>query len=575
MLFCYADIGTVSDIYSHQHSARYYMQSKKVTVNHRYLLLPLADAGGFFVSADTQQYLGIYQDGVKKQEYELVLSENPRAWSVLYLDAYQGQEIEIRVEGAHEEMIDLLKFSDVMEDQDTLYREEKRPLVHFSAMHGYMNDPNGLVYYRGTYHLFAQLNPYGFGPGNTHWMHAVSTDLVHWKELPYALLPDETGRMYSGGGIVDLENTSGMKEGEDDPVFLFYTAAGCKTRWSSGRYFEIAAAYSTDGGKTFKKYERNPLFAHRAFLNRDPKVLWNPLDREWMMLMYREGDRYTFFYSKNLLDWEEGQTVRGYCSAECPDMFYLDADGDPDKKKLILWFCADNYLVGQVKNRIFTPEQEIAEGPSHQVYPAHATNVRTTGGYASQTFTNLPGGRVVQLSWLMVRMSGTPFVSTMSIPNELKLVTTQKGYRLSVLPAEEVKNLAGSTFSLQGRGVEEFERLPANIFAPAMDIDLRLTLKPGQMHVFTVRGIMVVYDDRQKLLILPTGAFNVDHEEGHLHLRFIVDKTSVEIYTADGLFNTTVKTYAEMGPMDSYLKPLYVESNTGVDLRVTKLEKMW
>ncbi len=550
------------------------MKSRKFLADHKYLLLPLAKAGGWFLPQDQVQYIGLYTNGVLREEIETILSETPRTWGVLYLEAYRDEEIEIRMEGGDEEQIRLLRISDQMPDEDTLYHEPGRALVHFTPMRGFMNDPNGLLYYRGTYHLFAQLNPYGFGAGNTHWLHAVSSDLMHWEEKPYALLPDAGGRMYSGGGVVDLTNSSGMKTGEHDPIFLFYTDAGCKTRWSQGKYFTICAAVSLDGGARFTKYEGNPLFPHKSFLNRDPKVLRDPVNGEWIMMIYTDGDRYTLFFSKDLLHWEEGETIRGYCSAECPDLFWLDLDGDPEKRKLVLWFCADNYMIGQMKDRRFIRETEIIEGPSHQIFSDYPNLARTSGGYASQTFTNAPDGRVIQLSWLMTDPGNAPYVSTMSIPNELRLVSTAAGPRISVLPVQEVRQLAQNTFSFKNRGFEEFSRIPRDAFGESMDIRLRMTVREGQLLALSVRGILVVYDDRLKRLILPTGAYHIDLTDGHLDLRFITDRTSVEIYTADGLFNTTVKGMAP-SPFDLGIRHVFVEADTGIDVEVTKLNGIW
>ena len=186
------------------------MRCKTICANRNYLLIPVADSKGWFLPADQMQLLGVYRNGELLEEHEVILSPQPRCWSCLYLERYQDQELELRLEGGDESLIDLLELSDTLKDQETLYREFTRPFAHFTPMHGFMNDPNGLYYQDGVYHFFAQLNPYGFGVANTHWLHAVSRDLIHWEERPYALIPDASGRMYSGGGVVDWENTSGL-----------------------------------------------------------------------------------------------------------------------------------------------------------------------------------------------------------------------------------------------------------------------------------------------------------------------------------------------------------------------------
>ncbi|HWT73592.1 MAG TPA: glycoside hydrolase family 32 protein [Mobilitalea sp.] len=549
------------------------MKSLFIDADKKYLLLPIADEGGWFLPADKTQYLDIYENGVCVEEYELFLSRTPRCWSCLYLERYAGEKLEIRLEGGEEDLIDLLEVSDELKDHDTLYLEPERPFVHFTPMHGYMNDPNGLLYYCGTYHYFAQLNPYGFGMGNTHWMHAVSQDLLHWRELPYALFPDESGRMYSGGGVVDTENTSGMQCGRHSPIFLFYTAAGCKSRWSKGRYFEIAAAISTDGGKSFRKYDNNPLLSHISFLNRDPKVIWNPVEKEWIMMIYLESNRYHFFYSRNLLSWEPGQIVQADGCAECPDLFFVELDGNPQNTKLVLWFCTDSYRIGHLEGRKFVPEIDLIEGPSHQIFSAFSALARSTGGYAAQTFTGLPYGHTVQVSWLRMNTNQAPFVGCASIPNELQLITTEDGPRLTVFPIKEIKNMYKESFSFAGKGLEELERIPDCYLSESMDMTFRFTVKPDKLIAISVRGILMVYDPATGRLILPTGAFSVKTQKNLLELRVITDRCSMELYVSNGRFNTSINRMLD--PENTSVRPVLVDPGTGIDFEVHKLASMW
>lgn len=551
------------------------MRSKTIRADKRYLLLPIGDSGGWFLPVERTQYLGIYRNGELLEEHELILDREPRAWSCLYLDRYQGAELELRLEGGDESCIDLLEVSDTLKDRETLYREPTRPLAHITPMHGFMNDPNGLFWYKGDYHFFAQLNPYGFGVGNTHWMHAVSRDLVHWKELPYALLPDQEGRMYSGGGIVDWENRSGLGNGEEPPLFLFYTPAGSKTRWSRGRYFEIAAAYSLDGGKTFEKYAGNPVVPHISFMNRDPKVVWEPEGQNWVMAIFLDNSRYMLLYSKDLLHWEEGQVFSIQGAAECPDLFCLPLDGDPDRKKWVLWGSTDNYLVGRFEGRRFLPETEAVPGPIHSLYSAYSEFAHSPGGYAAQTFTGLPQGRVVQFSWMRTRVGSGPFSSCMSVPNQLGLVTTKQGPRLTLWPAEEVSALWGTSFSFENRGLEELERIPPSCMGEAMDMTFRLGITPGKVMALSVRGVLIVYDPASGRLLLPTGAYHLglDKEEKVLELRVITDRCSMEIYANGGLFNASIATVLD--PAKTQVFPVYLDPSIAADFEIHKLKSMW
>lgn len=546
------------------------MTTRRIKASGKYLLLPLADQKGWFPAPGTIQYLGLYQNGRLLEEYELSLSEKPRAWGVLYLERYAGQELELRLEGGEERLLELLEVSDRTRDA-ALYQEPERPLAHFTPMRGFMNDPNGLFYHRGEYHYFAQLNPYGFSTGNTHWLHAVSRDLIHWRELPYALLPDETGRMYSGGGVVDVDNTSGLGVGGEPPIFLFYTPAGSKTRWSRGRSFEIAVAVSTDGGRSFEKYPGNPIVPNLSFMNRDPKVVWT--GECWAMAIFLDNDRYMILYSDDLLHWEQGDELHIRGAAECPDLFALPLEGDPGQVKWVLWGSTDSYLVGRFHGRHFVPETDAVQGPSHRAYSAYSDSLRSPGGYAAQTFTGAPEGRVVQIAWVRVCPKSGPFVSCASLPVELTLRATEEGPRLFQQPIQEVGALYENTFEFKNRGLEEIERIPSQYLGEAMDIRFRFTVKPGKLIAISVRGMLIVYDPNTGRLLLPVGAYDIGPVGEELDLRVVTDRCSVEVFANEGRFGMAIA--AILDPNDISLRPVYLEAGIGIDLELHRLGNMW
>ena len=156
------------------------MRERRICADHRYLLVPVGRQKYNFVSTEGIQILQIFQGETLKEEYELTLDEAPRSWSPIFLERYpRGTELTLRLTGGNEALLDTLRLSDRYVDEPPIYREPLRPQCHFSPAHGFMNDPNGLLYYNGVYHYFSQLNPFGYTPCNTHWLHAVSRDLCH------------------------------------------------------------------------------------------------------------------------------------------------------------------------------------------------------------------------------------------------------------------------------------------------------------------------------------------------------------------------------------------------------------
>lgn len=463
--------------------------------------------------------------------------------------------------------------SDTLKDADILYQENNRPYIHLTPMHGFMNDPNGLLFYGGRYHYFAQLNPYGLGAGNTHWMHAVSDDLMNWTELPYALLPDDKGLVYSGSGVVDYHYTSGKQKNSHPPIFLFYTSAGSKSKWSRGKYFEIGIAISNDGGKTFIMYKDNPIINHISFMNRDPKVVWNPEEEYWIMALFLDNDRYMLLYSDDLFNWEKGQVIEIKGSAECPDIFRLPLDDDKDNYKWVLWGSTDNYLVGRIENKTFIAETDVIYGPSHMIVSAYSAFTSSSGGYAAQTYFGVPKGRIIQQSWIRTRVLEGPFSSCASIPNELKLVSTKNGPRISVYPVVEVREMYKESFSFKNRGLEELERIPTNYLAECMDMTFTFGIQNDKPIAVSVRGVLIVYNPKSNTLILPNGMFSLGPQTDKLEIRVITDRCSFELYTGDGLFNTVLNTILD--PSNIGIKVVSLDPATAVDFELHKLRNAW
>ncbi|MGA3025116.1 MAG: glycoside hydrolase family 32 protein [Bryobacteraceae bacterium] len=412
--------------------------------------------------------------------------------------------------------------------QQPPYREEYRPQFHFSAKTGWINDPNGLVYYKGEYHLFFQHNPFGLEWGNMTWGHAVSPDMVHWTQIENALQPDRMGTMFSGSAVVDHDNRAGFQKGEDKTIVLIYTAAGGTNPESKGQPYTQCLAYSNDRGRSWTKYAGNPVVPNIAGGNRDPRVVWHEGTRQWIMALYLEGSTYGFLASSNLRKWTILQQISVPGVGECPDFFEMPVENEPGVTRWV-WTGADaNYLVGSFDGRRFIPEvmtQPLSHGANY---------------YAVQTFSDLPRNRRVQMSWMKDgRYPGMPFNQQMSCPYELRLRRYgYNSYRLLALPIHEIEALREMPRSWKDLEVKPLEDPLAGITGDLWDI--RAEIAPGAAKEvgFKVRGWTVVYTAKEtpRDNVLSSGRFGSEMppRDGRVKIRILVDRTSVETFGNDG-----------------------------------------
>src|SRR5690606_29123867 len=386
-----------------------------------YLQLPVKNGA-------PKRLVELYAGDDKGRWLSIALAEGEADWyAYLDISPYRGTELELRVDAldAGSQTYSTVVQTDSMEQTRAVYREPLRGQFHFSPRHGWNNDPNGLAYYNGEYHLFFQHNPYGTGWGNMHWGHAVSTDLVHWKELGIALYPDTLGTMFSGGAVVDSINSSGL--GSRPPLVLFYTAA--ERSWTQG------LAYTADG-RTFHKLGM-PILEKITDGNRDPKVIWHELTKRGVMVHYgtEPEDKHAmhFFKSADLKSWTFASKVLGGKGNdrylfECPEFFELPVSGDPGVKKWVLIGANSQYAIGTFDGQRFIPEDE-------RLFSQHGRDY-----YAAQTFSNEPLGRRIEIGWWRTHTVGGngSFNQSMSIPMELSLRQTESGIRLFRSPVDEL-----------------------------------------------------------------------------------------------------------------------------------------
>ncbi|MBS1876162.1 MAG: glycoside hydrolase family 32 protein [Acidobacteria bacterium] len=408
------------------------------------------------------------------------------------------------------------------------YDEKLRPQFHFSPATGWTNDPNGLVFYKGQYHLFFQHNPFDVKWGNMTWGHAVSTDMVHWKQGDNVLLPDKLGTMFSGSAVVDWTNSSGFQTGEDKPIVLFYTAAGGTSPESKGQPFTQCIAYSSDGGKTFTKYAGNPVVPNIVGENRDPKVVWHAPTRRWVMVLFLDGNTYGFLTSPDLKKWTLFQKISIPKTSECPDFFEMPVENEPGVSKWVFTGANGNYLVGSVDGRRFEPEvmtQAVQEGANY---------------YAVQTFSDLPGNRRVQMSWMSGgQYPGMPFSQQMSVPYEFRLRKHgYASYKIFATPIREVEALRGTPKTWSDVALKPGENPLAGIAGDGWDIVAEIDPGSAREVGFRLRGRTVTYRSNEKGRnnTLETGGKSAPLalNAGRVKLRILLDRSSIEIFGNDG-----------------------------------------
>ena len=484
---------------------------REFQIEQRYLNLPIKNGA-------PQRKVTMLVDGRVEVTNDIELAhDTPDWWAFIDVSAWRGKTVTIQIDKLPDDSsaLSAIEPSDSIRDADQLYREPLRPQLHFSSKRGWLNDPNGMVFFNGEYHLFYQHNPYGWSWGNMHWGHAVSRDMVHWQELGDKLRPDEFGPMFSGSAVVDWKNTSGFGKEGQPPLVLIYTAAGNPT---------VQCLASSTDGRRFTKYGGNPVLKQITGGNRDPKVIWHQPTQKWVMVLYVElpGKKHTvhFYNSPNLRDWTltsitEGGIDNDKFLFECPDFFELPVDGDAAKQKWVLTAANSEYAVGTFDGAKFTAETKKLPG------------VRGRGFYAAQTFSDIPqsDGRRIQIGWCQAPSPGMPFNQSQSLPSELTLRSTPAGVRLHRQPVKELASLRD--------GPNQADSL-ANFRAEL--IELRADFTPGDAESieFTLRGAKIVYDAKQQELIVNDHRAPAPLIDGQQRLIVFVDRTMLEVFASNG-----------------------------------------
>ena len=465
------------------------------------------------------------------------------------------------------------------------FNEQHRPQFHFTPPSGWMNDPNGMVYHNGEYHLFYQHNPDSTVWGPMHWGHAVSKDMINWEHLPIALYPDSLGTIFSGSAVVDVNNTSGLGTKENPAmvaIFTYHDAEGEK----AGRddFQTQGIAFSLDNGRSWKKYKSNPVLKNPGIRDfRDPKVMWYEEGQKWIMTLAVK-DHISFYSSRNLLDWklesDFGANVGAHGGVwECPDLFKLKAEGTDEEKWVLIvninpgapnGGSGTQYFLGSFDGNKFVMDPQFEASLNSK--PAIATTVNGQEGiwldygrdeYAGVSWSGVPeeDGRRLFMGW----MSNWDYAnvvptekwrSAMTIARKLDLVNTPAGLRVASQPVKELQNIYGTTKSLEAQTVSGALDISEKASFNASTFDLELAVEPaGTQNSFAVelsngkdQKVLIGFDaTRGQYYIDRTKAGDLSFSDKFagiqyaprlssdkvFDLRLLVDVASVELF-ADG-----------------------------------------
>jgi fructan beta-fructosidase len=441
------------------------------------------------------------------------------------------------------------------------YHEQYRPQIHFSPKEKWTNDPNGMVYYNGTYHLFFQYYPDSTVWGPMHWGHATSADLIHWQQQPIALYPDSLGFIFSGSAIVDKDNTTGFGENGKVPLIAIFTHHDPKRARAHRNDFQNQSlAYSLDEGKTWIKYSGNPVLKNPGITDfRDPKVMWYEPEKKWIMTL-ATNDHITFYSSSNLKEWrkesEFGKELGAHGGVwECPDLFTLDDNG---KKIWVLIVnlnpggpnggSATQYFIGDFDGKTFTSSDTTTRwldyGPDE---------------YAGITWSNT-GDRKIFLgwmsNWLYANIVPTEkWRNAMTIPRELKLKHAGNNIYVASEPVAELKKIETNEIKVENILIDKNYDLSKKIGAIKLPCQINLNMNQPKDFSLSISNdnneeVVVGYDKKQNHYFIDrthSGKhdFHKDFAAKHIaprlsksdkiNLTLVIDVSSIELFADDGL----------------------------------------
>lgn len=556
-------------------------------VTEDYLLLPIQDdapEGKICVVKDNEQKGTLMNVRLARERVD--------SYVPFALSAYKGQHISIEIQGVPETALcwKELKLSGSF---DMANKESFRPVYHHTPAYGWMNDPNGMFYKDGVYHLYFQYNPYGSVWGNMHWGHSTSTDLMHWKFEGCAIVPDAWGAIFSGSCVVDHENTAGFGK---EAVVAFYTSAK-STPW--GDIQMQSMAYSLDNGKTFTKYEGNPILTSSEKDFRDPKVFWYAPGKHWVMIL-AVGQHMEIYSSVNLKEWKKESEFGAMQGAhggvwECPDLVEIPVEGTREKKWVLICNLnpggpfggsAAQYFVGSFDGKKF-----VNESPTQTKWMDWGKD-----NYATVTWNNAPDGRCIALGWMSNwqyanNVPTRQYRSANTLARDLTLYREGQELYLKSTPSVEVKKARGKKVSIPSFRVSEKHEI-VNLFEDnqgAYEVEILIQNAGASKIAFCLLNdkgekVSMYYDLNRKQLVMDrsesgtvdfskdfpavtVAPANVDKE---LTLRLFVDRSSIEAFGEDGKFVMTNLVF----PSQPYVKMCFEADKNGYAVKTLNVYKL-
>lgn len=556
-------------------------------VTEDYLLLPIQDdapEGKICVVKDNEQKGTLMNVRLARERVD--------SYVPFALSAYKGQHISIEIQGVPETALcwKELKLSGSF---DMANKESFRPVYHHTPAYGWMNDPNGMFYKDGVYHLYFQYNPYGAVWGNMHWGHSTSTDLMHWKFEGCAIVPDAWGAIFSGSCVVDHENTAGFGK---EAVVAFYTSAK-STPW--GDIQMQSMAYSLDNGKTFTKYEGNPILTSSEKDFRDPKVFWYVPGKHWVMIL-AVGQHMEIYSSVNLKEWKKESEFGAMQGAhggvwECPDLVEIPVEGTREKKWVLICNLnpggpfggsAAQYFVGSFDGKKF-----VNESPTQTKWMDWGKD-----NYATVTWNNAPDGRCIALGWMSNwqyanHVPTRQYRSANTLARDLTLYREGQELYLKSTPSSEVKKARGKKVSIPSFKVSEKHEM-VNLFEEkqgAYEVEIVIQNAGASKIAFCLLNdkgekVSMYYDLNRKQFVMDrsesgkvdfskdfpavtVAPVNVDKE---LTLRLFVDRSSIEAFGEDGKFVMTNLVF----PSQPYVKMCFEADKNGYAVKSLNVYKL-